>query len=97
MAVKGAIAKANIANKLKEVFGEDWVGESGGKYYVWSYENGQKVQIAIAMTCPKTPIGADTIETLEFGDGTSKAQTPVTEITEQELDNVRKMMAALGL
>ena len=54
---KGAEAKEYVAKKLKEAFGDDYVGEVDKKYYVYAYEGGQKMQIAIAMTCPKTPVG----------------------------------------
>ena len=54
---KGAVAKENAAKKMAEVFGSNWIGEYDKKYYIWSEENGEKVQIAISMTCPKTPIG----------------------------------------
>lgn len=57
MAAKGTLAKEYIAKKLAETFGSDYVGEHDKKYYVWGQENGEKVQIAITMTCPKTPIG----------------------------------------
>ena len=46
---KGAEAKEYVAKKLKEAFGDDYVGEVDKKYYVWAYEGGQKMQIAIAM------------------------------------------------
>lgn len=54
---KGNIAKAAIANKLQEVFGNDYAGEQDKKYYIWADDGGEKVQIAISMTCPKSPIG----------------------------------------
>ena len=54
---KGAVAKENIAKKMAEAFGNNWIGEYDKKYYVWSEENGEKIQIAISMTCPKTSIG----------------------------------------
>ena len=50
---KGNIAKQNVAKKIAEVFGSDFVGEFDKKLYLWSEENGEKVQIAISMTCPK--------------------------------------------
>lgn len=101
---KGAQAKIYIGNKLKEIFKEDYVGENGGKHYVYANDGAEKVQIAISLTCPKTPI--DTVDvTSAFGDGMDFEAAPVVaqttftpaEITEQETQNIAEMMAALGL
>ena len=101
---KGTIAKQNIGKKLQELFGDNFVGESGGKYYVWENDGGEKVQIAISLTCPKNPIGTVDMSSA-FGDGidfdAAPAVGPVkvapTEITEEEKANLAAMMASLGL
>ena len=98
---KGAVAKEQIAKKMAEVFGADWIGERDKKYYLWANENGERIQIAISMTCPKTPIGeagatADS-NVLNFEDGaTASGETPI-EITTDEKKNVADLMARLGL
>lgn len=56
---KGNIAKTNIISKLREAFGEDFVGVVDKKVYVYADDGGEKVQIAISMTCPKVEIAAD--------------------------------------
>lgn len=101
---KGATAKLKIAEKLKTLFGTDYVGESGGKHYVWQDDGGEKVQIAISLTCPKNPIGAIDMSNA-FGDGLDFEAEPVlaptkfdaAEITEQEKDNLKTLMDRLGL
>jgi hypothetical protein len=101
---KGTIAKQTIANKIKEIFGADYVGESAGKHYVWVNDGGEKVQIAISMTCPKNPIGTVDMSSA-FGDGMDFEAAPVVaqtkfepaEITQEEVDNLATMMARLGL
>ena len=101
---KGTIAKQNIGKKLQEVFGDNFVGESGGKYYVWENDGGEKVQIAISLTCPKNPIGTVDMSSA-FGDGidfdaapaVAPAKVTPTEITEEERANLAAMMASLGL
>ena len=55
---KGSEAKEYVIRKIKETFGEDFVGEQDKKIYVWGQEGGEKVQIAISLTCPKNPIGS---------------------------------------
>ena len=101
---KGAVAKSKIAEKLKDLFGENYVGESGGKHYVWENDGGEKVQIAISLTCPKNPIGTVDMSSA-FGGGLDFEAEPVVvqtkfepaEITEQEVENLAAMMARLGL
>lgn len=102
---RGATAKAAIAAKLKEVFGADYAGESAGKHYVWAQDDGERLQIAISLTCPKNPIGETPAATgLQFGDGidfSAPAAPPAppapAEISEKEQENIAALMARLGL
>lgn len=103
---KGNIAKENIAKKLQEVFGQDWIGEYQKKYYVWATENGERIQIAISMTCPKVQveIAAPTTATGDFNFEDDAPAAPVVatgfapaEITDEERARVVEMMKALGL
>lgn len=98
---KGAVAKEQIAKKMAEVFGADWIGERDKKYYLWANENGERIQIAISMTCPKTPVGeagatADS-NVLNFEDGATVGGETQVEITVDEKKNVADLMARLGL
>lgn len=102
---RGTQAKLEVVNKLKAAFGTDYVGESGNKYYVWANDgDAEKVQIAISLTCPKTPI--ETVDmSCAFGDGINFDAEPVVaqtrfepaEITQQEQDTLAEMMRKLGL
>ena len=65
---KGAEAKANFIQRIKTALGADYIGEVDKKYYVWSTENGERVQLAIALTCPKTPIASEQASGLNFDD-----------------------------
>lgn len=103
---KGAEAKAYVANKLAEAFGEDYIGEVDKKYYVWAYEGGEKIQIAIAMTCPKNPVGVATVSTGSRDGGMDFENMTVAtvatgfqpaEITETEKKNIADLMSRLGL
>ena len=101
---KGAQAKAAIGQKLQTLFGADYVGESGGKHYVWENDGGEKVQIAISLTCPKNPIGTVDMSSA-FGGGLDFEAEPVVaqtkfepaEITPEETKNLADLMASLGL
>ena len=95
MAVKGSVAKLFVENKIKEVFGEDFVGSADKKLYVLADDGGQKVQIAISLTCPK--VGLD-IEGKGFVDdiGTYTGE-PVIEITPEEEANIQTLIKKLNL
>ena len=105
---KGAQAKEYAAKKIAEAFGADYVGEVDKKLYVWAQENGEKIQIAIAMTCPKNPVGdvpvmdfsTDTGD-FDFSDDGSAPVTPTkfqpAEISADEKANIASLMEKLGL
>lgn len=96
---KGAIAKQVVEDKLREVFGKDFLGIADKKVYVQAEEDGQMVQVAITMTCPKTPFITDgaTADGFPEGNFADPTEYKPAEITSDELDNVRKMIKELGL
>lgn len=95
MAVKGSVAKLFVENKIKEMFGENFIGSADKKLYVLADDGGQKVQIAISLTCPK--VGLD-IEGKGFVDdiGTYTGE-PVIEITPEEEANIETLIKKLNL
>lgn len=107
---KGAEGKAKVIAKIAEAFGTDYIGEVDKKVYVWTTENGERIQIAIALTCPKVmvdcadtgaPIGVPQGD-FNFEDGPGVVTAPVkqvtaAEISETEKQNIADLMARLGL
>lgn len=98
MAVKGSVAKLFVENKIKEMFGENFIGSADKKLYVLADDGGQKVQIAISLTCPK--VGLD-IEDKGFVDDTGIMGTytgePVIEITPEEEETIQTLIKKLNL
>jgi hypothetical protein len=106
---KGDIGKQQIINKIKEAFGDDFVGVVDKKVYLWTKEGGEKIQIALTLTATKTPITPDGAPaktgSLDFGggldfeamDGGSLIPSKQTEITEDEKNNIAELMKKLGL
>lgn len=105
MAAKGTLAKENLIKKMAAALpAGTYVGEFDKKHYFWSEENGEKVQIAITMTCPKNPVGEVTVVSnggLDFSAAAPTAIAPTVhepaEITEEEKANIADLMAKLGL
>lgn len=97
---KGAQAKINVQNKIANAFGEDWIGEINKKLYVWADDGGERVQISIALTCPKTLVDAPDKSFVPDNDWSDDGTTPTipkAEITEEEKQNIADLMARLGL
>ena len=102
---RGAIGKENVIKKIKEVFGADFIGEYDKKIYVWTQENGERIQIALSLTCPKVQVAvADAPATGDFNfedDAPSAVVAAGTfqpaEITPEERDRVNDLMKRLGL
>lgn len=106
---RGNDAKEKLINKIIQMPNISYVGCYDKKYYFYEEENGEMVQIAISLTCPKNPIQVDTsASTSPTGDwdfsDTPKVSGPVAvmnaapaEITAEETDNLAKLMAKLGL
>lgn len=106
---KGTIAKQSVVNIIAEAFGANYIGEVDKKIYVWAMENGEKVQVALSLTCPKAPVesGAAPVP-VDTSDGgfnwdvpaaPSVAPTPVAPavVTKDEEDKIAQLMQALGL
>ncbi len=97
---RGAEAKANFIKRLSTALGADYIGEVDKKFYVWSTENGERIQLAIALTCPKTPVavqgnGGD----LNFEDDDTPA-APVSrkaEMDAEEKATLERLMKELDL
>lgn len=103
---KGAIAKTEVTKKIAQAFGADYIGEYDKKLYVWANENGERVQIAINMTCPKNQIDVGDIGYSDESGGDYDFSDPVVmpaapakaaEITQDEVDRVTELMEKLGL
>ena len=104
---KGNIAKENLINKIIEALGDAYLGAFDKKYYFSMQENGEKIQVAISMTCPKTPVEFTTTDNndggWDFSDSKPKTgavavtNAAPAEITEEEKDNIAALMERLGL
>lgn len=55
----GAKSKRLIFDVLKEVFDSAFVMETDDKLYLNLIEDDETVQVAISITCPKTPVASD--------------------------------------
>ena len=105
---RGNEAKEKLMNKIIQMPNVSFIGCYDKKYYFFEEENGEQVQIAISLTCPKNPIQVDASVSLDDGDFDFTDDTPKTskiavsaappaEISEEEKKNIAELMAKLGL
>ena len=102
---RGTIGKQNVINKIKEAFGTDFIGEYDKKIYVYTLENGERIQIALSLTCPKVQVAvADAPATGDFNFEDDAPSTVVAagafqpaDITTEERERVNDLMKKLGL
>ncbi len=101
---RGANAKIQVENRIRLEFGDDFVGSDGKALYVWADDGNEKVQIKIALTCPKTNFeGTDVAPAAPAKSGGfnwdtgSTAETAPAELTEEEKQTVNDLLSKLGL
>ena len=93
MAARGSVAKENLIERFKNALGEDYVGtEDGKKFFFWSDENGERIQVAITMTVPKTPLASTMTEF-----AADSVFAPKAEMGEDEKATLDRLMKELGL
>lgn len=90
---RGQIAKDTVVKKIAAAFGQDYIGEIDKKLYVFADDGGERVQIAIALTCPKA-----SVPVMQSSFPTARASTTtVSDITEEEKANIALLMRELDL
>ena len=106
---KGDIAKSTITQKIIECFGQENVILANKKVYINTKENGEPIQIALALTYTKNPVGEAAtaaavtaqkgVDFGAFSAPTAPAPEPYkpAEITPEERQTVVDLMRQLGL
>lgn len=104
MAVKGAIAKAEIAQKILNTFEGSFLYNDGKEIRINTVEDGNIVQIKVALTCAKVPVeggfippeAAKKAEIIDFTAATVKESIP-DEPSEEEKERLATLIEKLGL
>lgn len=103
MATKNDKAKSAVVEKIKSAFGDDYLGELGGKYYVRAKVDAEMTQVALSLSVPKTQIEvASTVPIRDGGfDFSGTATAPKQEakpaMSADEQATLAELMARLGL
>ena len=104
MALKGTILKKEITDKILETFPGSFLYNDGKEIRIPGMEEGQLIQVKVALTCAKTNVEQNGENAIP-GEVVSTSQTQSidnisqvrVEPSQEEKDNVKKLMASLGL
>lgn len=99
---RGSVAKEVVIEKIKTAFGADFAGiDDKKKLYVWANDGGERVQIALALTCPKTNVDfgiGNSDGDLNFEDNMPQPQGEfIPQMGEDEKATLDRLMQELGL
>ena len=103
---RGALGKDQVEKKIIKAFDADYIATIDKKIYVWADDGGDRVQIAISMTCPTTQIESTNSQSapistdgfgINFDDMLAPSTKPNLEYTQEEKDTINKLIAELGL
>ena len=102
MALKGSILKKEITDKILSTFEGSFLYNDGKEIRIPGLEDGQELQVKVALTCAKTNVSPDGEYALP-GEETpvvstvSNVSQQTVETSQEEKDNIKKMMEVLGL
>lgn len=100
---KGAESKTTIFKKLQEIYPKSFWENEDKILRIPMTENGNRVEIKVTLTAAKNNLGGDGIESAfdtppsVIPKVTQETPQPILEPTQEEKDNVNRLIAALGL
>ena len=101
MAAKGTESKNIVFSKLQEIFPEAFWEDQGKILRIPLDENGNRVEIKVALTAAKNNLGGENptsaFDTAPVVNNSSTVNNTILEPTQEEKDNVAKLIASLGL
>lgn len=99
MAIRGTEAKNYVSKKIQETFGPAFLGVVDKKLYISVKENGENLQVAISLTCPKENLEFAANEAPTIGKATAPAIGTATsaQFTQKEKETIEELMRRVGL
>lgn len=95
MAARGAWSKEQVTNKILETFTGAFINDK--EIRVPMIENGERVEIKITLTCAKTNVGGSETEAAQGEKPAISASTEILPPSEEEKEQVKNLLAKLGL
>ena len=93
---RGAESKAKLIEKLKEIYPDAF--EYGAKEFRIPFEeDGQRVEIKVALTCAKSNVGGEGASEVSGVESNTPVDVAPAAPTEEEKANIAALMDRLGL
>ena len=92
---KGAESKAKLIEKLKEIYPDAF--EYGKEFRIPFEEDGQRVEIKVALTCAKSNVGGEGASEVSGVESNTPVDVVPAAPTEEEKANIAALMNRLGL
>lgn len=92
---KGAESKAKLIEKLKEIYPDAF--EYGKEFRIPFEEDGQRVEIKVALTCAKSNVGGEGVSEVSGVESNTPVDVVPAAPTEEEKANIAALMNRLGL
>lgn len=101
---RGSQFKKEILNKMLEVFPNSFLYNDEKELRICGQEDGEEIQLKCVLTCAKVnvepngdvAIPGEVSADINFGESKS-TEEKIVEPTQEEKDNVKKLMATFGL
>lgn len=97
MAVKGTDSKNKLFEKLMKVYPDAFWEDTGKILRVPMDENGQRVEIKVTLTAAKSNLGGNEAASAFDSTPISIEEKTILTPTEEEKQNVKTLLASLGL
>lgn len=99
MAIRGAIAKDYVSKKIQETFGPAFLGIVDKKLYIGVKENGENLQVAISLTCPKENLefAVDEAPAIDGAAASPIGMAASAQFTQKEKETIEELMRRVGL
>lgn len=99
MAIRGSVAKEYVSKKIQETFGPAFLGIVDKKLYISVKENGENLQVAISLTCPKENLefAADVAPTIGEATAPQIGTSASAQFTQKEKETIEELMRRVGL
>jgi hypothetical protein len=89
---KGQIAKETLGSIIIEAVGDKFVTVQDKKIYVNMDDGGETVQVAIAMTVPKTPIAAGSSTSSSSKENSAFTSTELSPEDKAKVEQLKKLL-----
>ena len=94
---KGSEAKNIIFTKMQEIYPDAFWEDQGKILRIPITENGNRVEIKVTLTAAKNNLGGETVNSAFENTPILPVKIDVSEPTQEEKENISRLIASLGL